>query len=385
VTSTFPSSDARRDEVRNQVGLLFERQVLNTVRMDAQVYYQARVNRFHSLYEKDRHENNAAGMEVLARWIVHPAVLMTAGAELRRDGLESTKFNHLQRHTQSFNAQVEIDHALNAFGWRTQWKWIPALRQDRTRAGKANLCPKIGVLFRPFPFSDFSLKANAGKSFRLPTFNDLYWPELVIPGWGGVRGNSALKPETGFNADAGIVYRTKAPGMFAVECTAFQNSLHDLILWESDEQLVYAPRNVGSARITGLETEFTYRTPGEHWDFAVAPTWMRARDLTVPGKAVRLVYRPDFKLDASAGFRFGAFRFRVQARAVDTRYTRADNSKRLPSYWTMGGNVQFEHRIFGGQFRSKLEMNNAFDRSIYIIEGYPTPGREFRFTLGLDR
>jgi outer membrane cobalamin receptor len=112
---------------------------------------------------------------------------------------------------------------------------------------------------------------------------------------------------------------------------------------------------------------------------------MRARDLTVPGKAVRLVYRPDFKLDASAGFRFGAFRFRVQARAVDTRYTRADNSKRLPSYWTMGGNVQFEHRIFGGQFRSKLEMNNAFDRSIYIIEGYPTPGREFRFTLGLDR
>ena len=39
-----------------------------------------------------------------------------------------------------------------------------------------------------------SLKAGGGKSYKAPTLNDLYWPDV---GWG--IGNPDLDPETGYS------------------------------------------------------------------------------------------------------------------------------------------------------------------------------------------
>jgi outer membrane cobalamin receptor len=40
--------------------------------------------------------------------------------------------------------------------------------------------------------------------------------------------------------------------------------------------------------------------------------------------------------------------------------------------------------VFGFTLRSKFQVINLLDKSIFLVEGYPIPGRELRFTLGFD-
>jgi len=383
VTSDVPSSRARRNERQNLVGLLVDKQIFKRVRMNAQMYFQNRENRFSSLNENDRHNNTAAGLDLYTRWMVHPAALFTAGFEMRRDALESTKFYKQDRDTRSFALQSEISHPLRLAGMDMKWKWIPAVRWDGYGPDQSRTSPKVGVLIHPFRSIDLDVRGNAGQSFRLPTFNDLYWPEIIWPGFGGVRGNRALLPETGENWDISIVCRGTRPDFFSVELTYFQNRIRDLIVWESDADWVYSPRNVGMALISGIECEGSFRLPGERAYVTVSPTWMSSNDLTAAGGS-RLVYRPDYKIDVNAGVKINRLRLNVDYQAVGKRYTRPDNSRILAPYNLVGGNVQWDAFVFGFTLRSKLQVINLLDKSIFLVEGYPIPGREMRFTLGFD-
>jgi vitamin B12 transporter len=382
VTSDFPSSLARRKERQDLYGLAFESQVFRRIRLNAQTYYQNRENRFSSLYENDRHSNTASGLDLYGRMTVFPEAILAAGLEIRRDALESTKFSRRRRDSRSLSLQSEISHPLRLAGLDMRWKWIPALRWDGYGANRQQTSPKLGVLIRPFRSLDLAFRGNAGLSFRLPTFNDLYWPEVVWPGAGGVRGNPALRPESGETWDVGLAYNGGRP-LFTVELTYFQNRIKDLILWESDADWVYSPRNIGRAMISGIENEWSLKLPADRAYVTVAPTWMASRDMTAAGGR-ELVYRPGYKLDISAGFKIGPFRLNGDYQAVDRRFTRADHSKSLDSYDLLGGNVQWNGEWLGFKLRTKFQVINLLDKNIFLIEGYPVPGREWRVTLGFD-
>ena len=384
VTSTFPSTNARRKENLNLYGLLFEHQLLKRIQIQAQTYIQKHNNTFHSIYENDRHDNLAFGLDLVSRWILSPDVLFTAGTELRSDGLKSTKFKHQERNTQSLFVQTEIDHPLNLMGLDMRWKWVPALRWDHYQQRKIQNCPKIGLLINPFRSVDLAIKGNMGRSFRLPTFNDLYWPEIVWPGMGGVRGNPDLVPETGLNTDVGFLLRSGQSRLFSLELTLFKNRINDLILWESDANWVYSPRNVGKADITGIENEWSLSLPEERAYMKVAPTWMVSKDLTAAGLNQKLVYRPEFKMDVQAGVKIAGFRINACYQHVGKRYVLPDNSKSLSRYELIGGNIQTSFVLSGIKISSKLQANNLADKNVTIVEGYPIPGRELRFSCGFD-
>ena len=63
---------------------------------------------------------------------------------------------------------------------------------------KFALSPAIFVNFYPFSSKDFSLRAYVKKSFRMPTFNELYYTEV---------GNALLKPETAVQYNGGAVWQ----------------------------------------------------------------------------------------------------------------------------------------------------------------------------------
>jgi iron complex outermembrane receptor protein len=364
-------------------GLLVDKQIFKRVRLNVQTYFQDRENRFSSLYENDRHDNTAAGLDLYTRWMVHPAALFTAGFEMRKDALESTKFDRQHRDTRSFALQSEIGHPLRLAGMDMKWKWIPAVRWDGYGPDQSRTSPKIGVLIHPFRSFDLDVRGNAGRSFRLPTFNDLYWPEIIWTGFGGVRGNRALLPESGENWDIGIVCRGTRLEFFSVELTYFQNRIKDLIVWESDADWVYSPRNVGRALISGIECDGSIRLPGERAYLTVSPTWMSSKDLTAAGSP-GLVYRPNYMIDVNAGAKISRLRLNAEYQAVGRRSTMPGNARILPPYTLVGGNIQWDASVFGFTLHSKFQVINLLDKSIFLVEGYPIPGREMRFTLGFD-
>lgn len=389
VNTAFSSGRARRGEHLDLVSALFEKRLAPSLRVRGQAFRQDRLYVYRSLYENDRHDADMTGIEASAAWTPHAACLLSAGFDARRDGLNSTKFSDRHRETAGGFIQAELDHGLRLAGLETRWKWIPALRWERNwlESGAStggDAYPKIGVLVRPFRDADFSLRSNIGRSFRLPTFNDLYWPEQIWPGAGGVRGNEQLLPETAVTGDAGFAWTFGESVLFTVSGTVFDNRIRSLIQWESDAEWVYSPRNVGRARIRGIEAGGRVSLPSGRFHAAVWPVWMDARDVTAAGRSPRLVYRPDFRMDAEIGTRLGAVRVNGTLMAVGKRYSQPDQAESLGSFERIGANFLWGIDWSNFRFWIKGEVNNLADEKITFVEGYPMPGREFRVSFGVD-
>ena len=86
--------------------------------------------------------------------------------------------------------------------------------------------------------------ASAGTAFRVPTFNDLYFPGFANPN---------LRPETSRNFEAGVHWMAHAGEIaWQAHAIAFHNRVDDLIVFECDANFVCAPNNVADATLEGV-------------------------------------------------------------------------------------------------------------------------------------
>jgi len=114
-------------------------------------------------------------------------------------------------------------------------------------ASQKALSPRMGLLYRLRP--DLVLKATAGQYLRPPDLGELFGDR------GGIVGNAALRPESGTQADAGMrwTHQTQAV-QTSLDLGVFWKHSLDLIVYEQNSQRTLTPRNVGEARVQGVET-----------------------------------------------------------------------------------------------------------------------------------
>jgi iron complex outermembrane receptor protein len=107
--------------------------------------------------------------------------------------------------------------------------------------------PRVGGLLRPV--EHLALKGNIGRYVRAPDFTELFGDH------GTLVGNDALKPESGWAWDAGVV--GVAPGNPVVdgrlEVTIGQRYARDLIVWVQNGQDTSIAANVGEAFVGTAE------------------------------------------------------------------------------------------------------------------------------------
>lgn len=96
------------------------------------------------------------------------------------------------------------------------------------------------------------IRASAGKAFRAPTFNDLFWSDP----WGN-KGNPDLQPETSKEYDGGVEQSLGEKA--SVKITAFHRRIKNLIQWQQYAPFQYQPVNIGRAEIKGVEAEAAAR------------------------------------------------------------------------------------------------------------------------------
>jgi outer membrane cobalamin receptor len=325
------------------------------------------------------------GLSIQGQYYINTHFHLFSGAEIRKDGLNSTKFNADDRNLQSLFAQAEIRHSFIVFGILTNWTVIPALRWDHYSDVDAQVSPKLGAMLSIGTIRKISFRSNIGQSFRVPTFDDLYWPEESWgEGFGGATGNPNLRPETAYNFDVGVTFSQASDIIIKFGMTYFQNDVENLIDWQMDENSWYKPVNIGKAKVMGAESLFEIRLPNDRVHFNVSHTWMKATDESPysPNKGSRLVYRPEYKFDITAGINIWDVQMNLNYRIVDKRFTQPDNIQSLPQYRLLNGNIGKTLSIGGLKFEAKIQALNLLDKSIYLLDGYPLPGREFRLTLG---
>ncbi len=377
--------NARSKYDRRLLSLQSMNQVTDRLRFEELFYYQT----YDFNYKDpdvwsptdDLHENKTLGFSLKGFYHFNSALSLAAGAELRKDQLKSTKFVVEDRDIQSLFGQAEINHDLSLFNLGTQWTWVPAVRWDNYSDMNSFTSPKLGLIIATGENINFALRGNVGQSFRAPAFDDLYWPD---EGWG--KGNPNLDPEISTNMDVGIVLSQKSSHFIQGEMSYFNNDVENLIAWGPEESGIWTPLNIGNAKIQGLETGIKFNQTEDRFSLSIFHTWMKATDETpnslTEGK--RLIYRPDSKLDIAGGIKIGQLNLNLNYRVVSKRYTSTDNAQTLPNYHLFNGNVGYGLKIAGFSIKTKLDVLNILDKSVYLNDGFPMPGREVRFTMGLS-
>lgn len=221
-----------------------------------------------------------------------------------------------------------------------------------------------------------TIKASVGSYYRLPTLIETFgYRGITLP-------NPLIRPEKGFNRDIGLVLRSKPSGChFDFEVAYFWSDVSDLIMY------VFVPFaqtsqaiNIDSAKIKGVETSFSIKTPFgislnanlTHLDaINTGPiTYMHGK---------RLPNRPE--IESAVEVRLAAHLIEpyYQWRHISGNYWNAANTEApnrkgalLPvrNIHNIGMTVTPHKSV-----RISYRINNLTDKQFEDVMGYPLPGR----------
>lgn len=226
-----------------------------------------------------------------------------------------------------------------------------------------------------------SVRGNAGRFYRLPTFTELFGDQ------GTIGGNVDLAPEQGWNYDLGVVWEaaSRGPGSrLHLEVGAFLNDADNLIQFVQTSQNRVTAQNTGRARVTGLELSASAGLLG--WlDASLDYTWQIAIDRSGTfTHGTDLPGRPRHELSARAAaarpwgrpfyeFSYTGPTFFDPAAATLSGSARLDRDQlRVPGRYLH--NAGFT-RTLGRRLDLTVEVDNIANVRTVDVVRYPLPGR----------
>jgi outer membrane cobalamin receptor len=255
---------------------------------------------------------------------------------------------------------------------------VPAVRWDRFSDFGEQFSPKIGLVMNAGQDWLLSVKANYGRSFRAPTFNDLYWPRDAY-----TAGNPDVQPERATDFDAGATLEIPVLAGIGASFTWFGNTVTDLILWQPGADGVWMPANIGKAQVRGIEAGASVSP----WKDLLTLSWnythldARNKSGTSDEYDKKLPDRPADMHKLTLQTREAGMFAAVDFLSVGMRYTTTTNDASLPAYHVFNALVGYAWEVAGGRMEVKGEVLNLGDVEYQVMAGYPVPGREFRVSL----
>lgn len=159
--------------------------------------------------------------------------------------------------------------------------------------------PRLGARWMPVP--EVTVRLSGGRGFRAPDFREMYLVfENASAGY-RIDGNPELRPETSWNAQAGVEVRPTEGVNAGVR--AFYNELIDLIQPDliseakPGQAAIFAYVNVASARTRGGEVELGLSQPdlgGIDVAYRLTDTLDRTTDLPLSGRSLHQVTTSGF-------------------------------------------------------------------------------------------
>ena len=216
-----------------------------------------------------------------------------------------------------------------------------------------------------------SVRANAQRTYRTPTLNELYYS----PG-----GNPDLKPEQGWNEDGGYTVKLNA-GRFTIyhDLSIFNRDIHDWIIWLGGS--IWTPHNVSEVHSRGVETENTIAYNIGKWRLHIGVNTSYILATTVSSYVYndgsigkQLPYTPRYSGQANVGFDYNRFSFNYNHTYTGYRFTTVDESEYILPYQT--GNVQLMYSTTMGHHSLQLsgQCNNIWNEQYQVVAFRPMPG-----------
>ncbi len=220
-----------------------------------------------------------------------------------------------------------------------------------------------------------ALRASAGRTWRAPSFGELFLEQ------GPLKPNPDLRPEQALSADAAL----RLDGRLGLASLGVFGSLYDdLIVYVPASVDRVKPVNQARAWVRGLEAEAATAPLGPAGLTAqLSWTWLRAETLRgAPEELHRDVpHRARQRLFARLGVAPGAWELHAEVHYVGRQWLDPRNQTAVPAALAFhaGGGVRLWRRP---ELWLQVDARNlADDRTLQNGFGYPLPGRSWTVTL----
>ena len=245
--------------------------------------------------------------------------------------------------------------------------------------------PSVGLEYTLSP--TWRLRAKVARSYRVPTFNDLYWA-----GAGG-EGNPNLRPETGWSAELGIPVeiRSSERTQAAAEVTVFSNSVDQWIGWVPLTGSVWTPINVERVWARGGEASGSVRHRfTADWSARLVGNYSYTKStkerIAEGGSPTelhkQLIYTPYHQASASLTVDRQRWSFGYSFVFVGEQFTSASNRQVLSAYFVSDLSATYAWKLFPKhQVLVSGQVNNLTNYAYQVRQGYPMPGRNYQLSL----
>ena len=301
------------------------------------------------------HKTYETGGEIQATAPLGRINLFTGGVEAIQDRLNSSSLG-VHRATRSaiyLQDEIEIGQPVTA---------TLGLRYDTNSLFQNQLDPRAAILIR-LPW-ETRVRTSVARSYRAPTFNDLFWPENAF-----VAGNPNLQPEKAWSYELGG--EKKFGDIAVIKLAGFYRDVKDLIRWAEGTDFVWRPSNVQTAHIWGGEAEAVLY-PWKGLAIPMNYSYLYPRDEST-GEPI--INKPKHILNIGVEYitRFG-LKSSLMGRYVQYYVDSTTTLNR--DYFVVDARLGYEfkvYRMFKGE--GFVSLTNAFNRNYQINEGYPMPPR----------
>ena len=279
--------------------------------------------------------------------------------------------------------------SLSAGNFRAQASAVLTYVTDHTvrtaaPADKRVLTPAAALSYRPAA-GPVTLRAFAKKSFRMPTFNDLYYADM---------GNSKLNPESTIQYDAGAALSHKTGSWLQaleIQADAYYNLVKDkIVAYPKGAQFRWTMINLGRVEIKGLDVSASAAiSPAERLTLTAKAqyTFQQALDVTSRDDSFyrdQIPYVARHSGSAALLSRWGEWGLDCSFIYTGERYSQQENivyNYVQPWYTTDVSALRDIALPRGaGSLRLQVEVNNLLDQDYDVIINYPMPGRNVRVT-----
>ena len=281
---------------------------------------------------------------------------------------------------------VSLATALTLSRIQAQASLVEQVVKDHVKYGassssRSTLTPAFFVNVYPFESKLLAVRVFAKKSFRMPTFNDLYYADM---------GNSKLNPESALQYDLGFVlnkdWKQGIVDHFRLQVDGYYNTVHDkIVAYPKGQQFRWTMLNLGKVHIKGVDAMAEVGLePAKDWKVTarLQYTYQNARDVTDPNTSYykdQIPYIPWHSGSAILGLSWREWDLAYSFIYSGERYSQQENIlyNHLQPWYTHDMSVAYHAR----KWSARLDVNNIFSQDYDVILNYPMPKRNYMLTL----
>ncbi len=314
-----------------------------------------------------------------------PAWSASASYDLRWNKLNADTYRFVfpTRLTHCAAVATTFDLGVVCFQGSIASMWV----DDHVRRGSSarlhEWMPAFFVNCYPLTTRAFSLHAFAKRSFRMPTFNDLYYADM---------GNARLQPERSNQYDVGFsLSHASGDGgwlrAITLRTDGYYNTVADkIVAYPKGQQFRWTMLNLGRVHIWGIDalaSATVQPVPALSATLRLQYTWQMARDVTssaTPYYRNQIAYVPRHSGSVVVNLQYKQWGLDYSFIYAGKRWDAQENVRRneMQPWYTHDMALRYAFRLGKSACRASLEVNNLFNQQYEVILNYPMPGTNIR-------